>query len=101
MGYDWAGVSPVEDEEWGGFCAWSRSGMIRLQPDHCCRTPKVSTVSAGTTMAHALEGAGFMAQLAETNDAHVLRDYCLAHRAVQNGGVACEMPRVRVRAPAK
>jgi hypothetical protein len=45
----------------------------------------------------ALEGASFMAQLAELNDPRILREYCLAHAKAQPGGTACELPPVWVR----
>src|SRR5689334_19552965 len=61
----------------------------------------VGRVTAPDAEAQVLEGASFMAQLAEMNDAHTLRDYCLKHRVAAGGGVVCDMPRVWVRPPAK
>src|SRR4051794_3965553 len=59
-------------------------------------------VTAPDAEAQVLEGATFMAQLAELNDPKALRDFCLAHRIEQkSGGTACQLPVVWVRPPGK
>lgn len=46
--------------------------------------------------ASAIEGAAFLAQIAELNDAGALRRFCLAHAYPQGGGTACALPSVWV-----
>jgi hypothetical protein len=55
---------------------------------------------ASDAQAEALEGAAFMAQIAEMNNAQALRDYCMAHRVEQKNGTACELV-VWVKVPGK
>src|SRR3954451_3302430 len=49
-------------------------------------------LTAPDAQAQALEGAAFMAQIAEMNNAQALREHCLKHRVEQKAGTACELP---------
>src|SRR4051794_19675634 len=51
----------------------------------------VGRLTAPDAEARSLEGAGFMAQIAELNDPKSLRDYCLAHKVEQKGATACPL----------
>ena len=44
--------------------------------------------------AHALEGAAFLAHVAEMNDVRALRRHCQQHTYPQGGGTACTLPPV-------
>ena len=61
----------------------------------------VGRLTAPDAEARTLEGASFMAQLAEMNDPRALRDHCLKHRVEQKVGAACELPLVWVKLPGK
>src|SRR5690242_3838904 len=46
-GYDWSGVSPAGDQEWGGCCAWWRVGSrVRRAASMCWRSsvPGISAI---------------------------------------------------------
>lgn len=52
-----------------------------------------------TGQVQALQGAGFIAQIAEANNPQALREHCLAHAFAQGSGTACTLPPVWIRAP--
>jgi hypothetical protein len=47
--------------------------------------------------AHALEGAAFLATVAEMNDLRALRQHCQQHSYQQANGTACNLPPVWIR----
>jgi hypothetical protein len=58
-------------------------------------------VNAEPARAASIESAAFMAQLAEMNDFRSIRNHCIKHTVLQNGGTACELPMVWLKRPVK
>src|SRR5690349_23027593 len=78
----------------GADFAWSRSGTTPLQPDHGCRTPKVSIVPSqavvprlpGTGAAEALSNLYVLAKPALRTGAHLASRW--AHRGTHKAAMS-------------